>query len=430
MPLTFTISGAFLNVHRAMMLLLIVPLFVGWASGKAPGRILFPDILLVLAVLWMLMALLANHPAEEIFIFWLSQATETIGPYLLARLLIRNKASFLFFVKCYTILILFFLPFAMIESVSDRTILVNIFDMIPGTGTHDNVGYGERLGLTRAQVTFEHPILYGSYCAIPLALILISLKAAPSISKFGRWARALGTVAAVFFSVSSGALAAAVVQIGLMLWDRIFQSVKARWKLFTGLFASGYLFVDILSNRAPLVVLISYVTFSPSTAFHRVLIWRYGTDDVTSNPFFGIGLNDWTRPIWMLPSVDNFWLLWAMRYGLVGFLLLAIPIILILYRVIRRDFSEDPSLGYCRKGYVFSVIGVSTALATVAFWGGSYAMLCFLIGSGVWMLTAEPEVAEEKKAEPADAAASPSRYTRFASPRDAGALRKRPGHAS
>ena len=109
------------------------------------------------------------------------------------------------------------------------------------------------------------------------------------------------------------------------------------------------------------------------------------------SPFFGIGLNDWSRPIWMGSSVDNFWLLWAMRYGLVGFLLLALPILLILYQGHQAGFLRRRGLANCRKGYVFSIIGVSTALATVAFWGGAYAMLCFLIGSGVWMMTVQPE---------------------------------------
>ena len=427
MPLTFRIAGAHLNVHRTMMLILIIPLLFRWVSGRAPGKILLPDILIVLGVLWMLLALVANHPPGEIFVFWLSQATETLGPYLLARLIIRDRESFLFFVKSFAVIVLFLLPFAMIESVTGRTILVDIFEKIPGTGVPGNVGYGERLGLTRAQVTFEHPILYGAYCAIPFALVIVALQADATISRTGRWLRAVGIAAAVFFSVSSGALAAIVVQTGLMLWDRILRTMKARWHLFTGLFAMGYAFVDIVSNRAPLVVLISYVTFSTSTAYNRVLIWRYGTDDVMNSPLFGIGLHDWTRPPWMVSSVDNFWLLWAMRYGLVGFLLLALPILLILYKVIRRDFSADAGLANCRKGYVFSVVGLVTAVATVAFWGGAYAMLCFLIGSGVWMMTAQPETPGTGDPNEAEPAPEPGRYTRFASrDRAAAAYRPRP----
>ena len=430
MPLTFQIAGAHLNVHRALMLAMILPLIGGWISGQAPGKIVLVDILMIAHALWMLIALLTNHSPDTVIVYWLSQATETLGPYLLARLVIRDKNSFLFFTKCLIVMVLLLLPFAMIESVTGKTILVDIFEKIPGTGVPRNVGYGERLGLTRAQVTFDHPILYGVYCAIPLSLAIISLRADKRISKNGRSLRAFVILAAVFFSVSSGALAAAVVQIGLITWDTVLRNVRARWNIFGGLFAAAYAFVAMVSNRAPLVVLISYVTFSTSTAYNRILIWRYGTDDVMGSPFFGIGLNDWSRPIWLGSSVDNFWLLWAMRYGLVGFLLLALPILLILINVIKRDFSADAGLADCRKGYVFSIIGVSTALATVAFWGGAYAMLCFLIGSGVWMMTVQPEAPDTGDPDKAETDPEPGRYTRFAS-RDRAATshrsRPRPG---
>ena len=101
LPLTFNFSGAYLNAHRIMMLALIVPLTFRLLSGKAPGGILLPDILFFLSVIWVFIALLANHPLGEISIFWLSQATETIGPYLLARLVIRDRTSFIFFIRSF-----------------------------------------------------------------------------------------------------------------------------------------------------------------------------------------------------------------------------------------------------------------------------------------------------------------------------------------
>ena len=94
--------------------------------------------------------------------------------------------------------------------------------------------------------------------------------------------------------------------------------------------------------------------------------------------------------------------------------------------VIKRDFSADAGLANCRKGYVFSIIGLVTALATVAFWGGAYAMLCFLFGSGVWMMTAQPETPDSGDPDgQTETAPQPGRYTRFAS-RDRAAPSHRP----
>lgn len=422
-PVMFEVGGMLLNSHRAMMLILIAPLFFAWASGRAPGGILMVDMLLIASVLWMLAALLANHSFQRVFVFWFSQAIETIGPYLLARLLIRDTASFLFYTRTFVYTILFLLPFAALEAVTGNTFLVNLFDKIPGMRVPLNVGYGERLNLTRAQVTFEHPILYGAFCVIPLALAWIALRADPRVTATGRVLRSGLITAATFFSVSSGPLGAAMVQFGLLAWDRVLEQVKARWRIFAGLFATGYILVDLLSNRAPFVVLVSYATFSTSTAYNRVLIWRYGTDDVMSNPLFGIGLNDWTRPWWMLPSVDNFWLLWAMRYGLVGFILFAGALLLIMYAISKRDFSADPVLSLCRKGYLISFVGIATALATVAFWGGTYAMFLFFIGSGVWMIGAEAGQGDADQTP--DAVPPPSRYTRYPAKADTPPVRRR-----
>ena len=271
MPLTFQIAGAHLNVHRALMLAMILPLIGGWISGQAPGKIVLVDILMIAHALWMLIALLTNHSPDTVIVYWLSQATETLGPYLLARLVIRDKNSFLFFTKFLIVMVLFLLPFAMIESVTGRTILVDIFEKIPGTGVPRNVGYGERLGLTRAQVTFDHPILYGVYCAIPLSLAVISLRADKRISKNGRSLRAFGILAAVFFSVSSGALAAAVVQIGLIIWDIVFGTCAMPDGIFLGVCSSQLMlslrwfpiephssFLFLMSPSAPRLPTIEY----------------------------------------------------------------------------------------------------------------------------------------------------------------------------
>ena len=55
----------------------------------------------------------------------------------------------------------------------------------------------------------------------------------------------------------------------------------------------------------------------------RVHIWHYGTPSVLNYPIFGTGFNDWERPSWMGGSIDNFWFVCAVRYGIPGFLFMA-----------------------------------------------------------------------------------------------------------
>ena len=89
-------------------------------------------------------------------------------------------------------------------------------------------------------------------------------------------------------------------------------------------------------------MLITYLTFNSGTAYWRLHIWNFGSAEVWRNPLFGIGLNDWARPSWMwTASVDNFWLLTAMRYGIPAFLLLVAGIAPNLVGIVRPDLPTE-----------------------------------------------------------------------------------------
>ena len=52
-------------------------------------------------------------------------------------------------------MVLFLLPFAIIESTTDRTLLIDIFEKVPGAGVLKNVGYGERLNTSSRPNNFR-----------------------------------------------------------------------------------------------------------------------------------------------------------------------------------------------------------------------------------------------------------------------------------
>jgi hypothetical protein len=66
--------------------------------------------------------------------------------------------------------------------------------------------------------------------------------------------------------------------------------------------------VDLLSNRTPFHVFVTYLTFSVETGYARIMIWNWGIAEVMRHPVFGIGLAEWERPLWKSGSMDNFWL--------------------------------------------------------------------------------------------------------------------------
>ena len=151
----------------------------------------------------------------------------------------------------------------------------------------------------------------------------------------------------------------------------------------------AYVGIDVLSNRSPIPVLISYLTFNPGNAYMRLLIWDFGSAEVLRHPLFGIGLNNWTRPIWMAASVDNFWLNTAMRYGLPGVLLLVAGIVANLTQIMRADLPD--SLKPVRLGHVITMAGTLMVLWTVHIWGSTAVLVLFYFGSGVWLFTGTAE---------------------------------------
>ena len=80
---------------------------------------------------------------------------------MLARCFIRNERTFLFIVKVLFFVIATLTPFALFEALTGKAIFLQIFGTF--AQTFPNVDMDPRMGLERAQVVFEHPILFGIF---------------------------------------------------------------------------------------------------------------------------------------------------------------------------------------------------------------------------------------------------------------------------
>lgn len=411
MPVIFNVGSVRLTPMRTVLLLMFIPLVFRWLSGKH-GGIILPDVLLFVFTIWVFIVITFHHGLERSLEFSAINMIEMFGAYLLTRTYVRSKSSFLFFVKCYLVTVLFFLPFAFFESQTREQVINTIFSSLTGMEVYFDVNYPPRMGLFRAQVTFQHPILFGIFCSGAFALAWYGLLGQwASKARRGMWAFVvfMGT----FFSLSSGALLTVMTQLGLFGWNFVARNVDRRWRVLGIIVTVLYLSIDILSNRSPAQIFIKVATFNSSTGFNRLLIWQYGSAEVWRHPLMGLGFKDWIRAPWMLPSVDNFWLVMAMRYGLTGFLLIAGAFIVILWRVGRQDFSARPDLAGCQKGYLISIIGLFVGICTVHIWGNAITVVIALIGAGVWMFTTEQEGVPVQ-----GGAAAPAKGTEARTPRD------------
>lgn len=376
----YNFGGLALTPARMTLLLFFLPCLYWLATGRA-GRLRAADYLLFGFVFWQSLSLLVNAGTDVIEFIGIS-AIEFLTPYLLARTLIRTPGQYRKAIRLCLVMVAMLAGAAAIEATTEIRIFNRIFDAVGRTYPPVPDQYERRLGMLRASGTFQHPIMFG---------VIMSLFFAPFFymrrrnGKQGGPRRAAWSAAATFFSLSTGAWLSTLTQVGLILWGAVFRDKAWRWKVLMFLTALGYVTVDLLSNRTPFEVFVSYMTLNTGTGYMRVLIFSYGMDNVWAHPIFGLGLDDWERPSWMYSSsVDNFWLVAAMRYGIPAFLFCAGSYIATMIHLGRAKIT-DPAVALERNGLVFAMIGVALSACTVHLWGTSLYFLLFMWGAGGWM---------------------------------------------
>lgn len=386
-PIWFNAGPLRLSILRFFLILMIIPLMVQLLSGRF-GRVLLTDVLFFLHVLWMGVALAVNNPDQAVTQMG-SAGVEFLGGYLVARAYIRTPEAFMALCRWVVLLVVILAPFALYESLTGTPLLVRAMASLPVVSSIPILSIDGRLGLERVQATFAHPIHFGLFCSVSVAMIFVAMKGAINTTK--RFGLAILCGATGFLALSSGALLAIALQCALIAWAWVFNKSRLRWWFLVGLFAMGYVAIDLLSNRSPIKVFMSYATFSAHNAYWRSIIFEWGMINVWANPIFGLGLNDWLRPHFMYSSsVDNFWLLMAMRYGIPGFLFVTIGYAWAVFLVMRRKFDGDIVLTHIRRAWVFTFLGLSFTLVTVHVWTSVYSFVFFMFGAGMWLITTSP----------------------------------------
>lgn len=380
-PLIINAGGVRLSVYRLVLLAMFIPSLLRLVTGQV-GRLLWPDYAVIVICVWSSLSLLVVHGpiVETIGILVL----ETMGTYLIGRCYIRTPAAFLATCRLLLGLAIVMFPFAIMETITGSPFVLNIFDMVGRV--YDYVPKDKRWGLTRVQGPFAHQIHFGLFFGVMAGLVFYVVGYGKAV--FARlWRTAVVSITAAL-ALSSGPLTALVAQVYMVFWDLVMRRVKSRWYILGGLVILAYITIDILSNRNPFQVFISYFAFNAHTAFNRIHIWNFGTASIFNNPVWGIGLSDnWVRPVWMSPSADMFWILPAMRHGIVVWIAYFTLLLSLCIPLAFRKLSER--LNSYRIGYLVSMAGFFMAGWTVHYWDAVFAFFMFFVGAGVWMLKYE-----------------------------------------
>lgn len=419
LPIGFNLGPIYLNLVRLVLLMAVVPLTLRLFAGSY-GRLLVPDFCFFLFIAWMTITTTINDP-DRVLENVGSTSIEFIGGYVLGRAYIRTAADFIRLSRALVMMIILTTPIALYELYTNVPPLLTLLQRLPGIRTEWIVQSDDemRMGLYRVQAMFPHPIHYGMFCSSGFALCFIGLKGVYSNTR--RYLALAVITFCTFTSLSSGALLPIFMQTGLIAWALLFRKTEKRWLILALLCALGYVALLFLSNRPPIIVVMSYATFSAWNAYWRALIFEYGIQNVWANPWFGIGLTaDWVRPVWMGPSsVDNFWLVVAMRYGLPGIALLGLGYLQPLWSIGFRRFDPAKAIWPLRRAWLMVFMGLTFSLSSVHVWSTLYSFVFFLFGAGMWFLTSPTETPGAGPDVPPDVAPDTgptkpmSRYSRF-----------------
>jgi hypothetical protein len=197
------IFDATLSPARLFLLLMLGPALSRLARDRS-FRLLAFDYALLFYVLWLWLAILVNHPLGKGLYFGGSMTVEALGGYVIARAYIRDYGDFARAVGAYFTTIVVVAALAIPESfigvaVTHEFTFRLMGEDVPLWVTSNYLDKYLRLGLFRPFSTFDHPILYGTFCSGAFALVYFLYQ-----NHVQKWHRLLIICVAVFFSLSSG----------------------------------------------------------------------------------------------------------------------------------------------------------------------------------------------------------------------------------
>ena len=408
-PVFADLGGLRLSPTRVLFLALVPVLTIRLLMGRY-GRPRLVDALMYLHVFWLALSIAVNN--RDAFVTFVgSNALILLGGYLVGRATIRDAADMRGFALVLGTLVACSLPFAIYETVTARMVIPPLIDRLPFVFSNYNINYDRRLGFDRVQFVFAHPIHYGLWCSLAFSLVFVGLRGRVGFIKRTIWTAIIGV--STFLSLSSGPFLAMMTQLPLAAYGFATRRFAWSWKAFMIVFAIVYVILDLLSDRPAYLAIISRLTFSSSTTYIRYTLLQFGFRQIERTPFLGVGYNEWELPHYMTGSLDNYWLMTALVYGVPAFVFLFGAFLLTLIAAGRRPFATDGPLWNLRFGWALVMVGLGFALATVAVWSEMASMTFLMIGAGVWFADATETATDPAPAPAGGPAGAPSRAPRY-----------------
>ncbi len=363
-PLFFTWSKAYLFV----MSFGIIPI------ALLRSRLELFDWLLIALALWTFVAFLVSFGVSHGLEGAGTYVIEVMTVYLMVRLSLRSYEQMVGIIRLLFWLVLISTIVAIPEALLKHRFVHEFAEFV--TGIHYFFSNEERRGLLRAASFFEHPILFGVFCAVLLSPTWFTTHGFARLVKVG--VIASGT----YLSLSSAPLLMFVAQVVLIMVERATRWLNRRVAVFAAGSVALVTFLQVFTGRGA-IGFITLLMLDPATAWYRKAQIDYSLDDVLRHPFFGIGAEEWTRPAWVSASIDNQFIAMALRGGIPALVLFLATLYLIWRALARIDATGQPRVfSQLRNGWGLMMVALLLGGLTVTYFGRMQPLMAFYAGLG------------------------------------------------
>jgi len=370
----FTLGSLVLNPYR-LVLICLAPYMIYLTISKSRNVEWGLSDALALAIgTWPIIAFTLNTDLSTGLESGGILALELILPYFLIRLNVNTHEQRIAFAKTLFLMVSVLFLLGLPDAIFGRHFIRELSGILAGS-PYSGIPE-QRFGIWRALGPTDHGIIFGTLCATAFPAAVILAKKHP---KF--WVVAVLSVGGTIISASSAPILAMTVQLGMLVWARLTQGLRFRWWLLLGLFIVFYFIIDIISNRDPIRVMFTYLLINPQTGYARYYMWTNSISVAAqstwglivgygySTEIFSIIDNFYWRNL-LEHTIDSFWLVLMLRFGVTSVLLYLILVILVFSKSLNYVFSSNRRRDrYFMQAWFIAAFAMTLIAATVHFWG-------------------------------------------------------------
>jgi hypothetical protein len=310
------LMGAKLTAGRIGILLLLLPaLFKFFHESR---RLLLCDFFASATAAWLMGAAFyttglpgLGSAGAEALEFW--------GGYVVARAFIFGPEALTKFTRVLKLLAIIIISLGIGDIIAGRPIVHQSLASLLNVPTlAGQVRTVMGIWTVRAMSTFDHSILFGTFCVIVAVIILYAER---NMVRRTLWI--CFCILGILLSLSSAPLLGFAIGIGAYIYDFVLRPYPWRWKVIWWAIGAFLALVLAVTNN-PLGWLITHFTLEPQSGYFRIMEWDLAISYILQSPLVGLPVNFYFGNI-LDVSVDCVWLVFALRAGLpmIAFLFLA-----------------------------------------------------------------------------------------------------------